>query len=484
MIENIKSTLKNAFIYSLGSISSKLVGFVLIPLYTKHLSVYDYGILSIIEITIQLLVSVIGLKISAGLLRWYWDKDYQSRQKSMFFSTFIFLLLVSVTVVLLCSVLTDQISVILLGNIKYSHLILLMLISAGFQVNIQLIQSLMRIQEKPLLYSFSSLSRLIVTLSCTIYFIVYMGKKVEGIYEAQIIGQVILLLLTSIYIVKNIKLKIEWFILKEMLAYSFPLIFAEIAGVVFAITSRYSLKFLTTMQEVGVFSLGFKIANTIKVFVVTSLMLAITPIIFRKLDDPANKRFFSKIMTYSCFGIMFFVLGFSIFGKESVKFLVQNHDYWSAYKIIPVLSFSILFGMLKDISLTGLHITKKTSVISGLIIFIQVLASFGAALATLFAQFFFFLVVYQIAQKYYPIPYEISKIFKMILVGLILYLLSTFTDQFNLINRLIIKSVLISLFPILLYFWNFYEEIELIRLKQSWHKWKNIKNWSKNLLKM
>ena len=495
MLKTVKSIVKNSAIYGIGNISSKLVGFILIPLYTKHLTVYDYGILSIIEITLQLLVSVIGLKVYSALLRWYWDKNYLRQQKSMFFTAFFFVLLITVSIILGSAVFTDKIAYLLFGETKYSDLILLMLLSAGLQINIQMIQTLMRIQEKPVLYSLSSLSRLIITLFCTIYFIVYLGRKVEGIYEAQIIGQVVFFLFTTWYIAKNFAFKIEWSILKEMLTYSFPLIFAEIAGVVFVITSRFCLKFLTNLEEVGVFSLGFKVANTIKVLVVTSVMLAITPIIYKKMDDPDNKRFYSKIMTYFCFGIMFFVLGLSILGKESIKFLAQNHDYWDAYKIIPILSFSVLFAMLKDISLTGLHITKKTKVIAGLIIimslinvalniiFIQVLASIGAALATLVAQILFFLVVYQYAQKYYPIPYEITKIMKMILVSIILYLLSTLTDPFSLIYRLTIKCVLILLFPIVLYFWNFYEEIELLRLTQSWKKWRNINNWKNIRLK-
>ncbi len=117
------------------------------------------------------------------------------------------------------------------------------------------------------------------------------------------------------------------------------------------------------------------------------------------------------------------------------------------------------------------------------IIFIQVLATLGAALATLVAQILFFLVVYKYAQKYYPIPYEIPKILKMICVGILLYLLSLLTDELYLFYRLTIKLALISLFPIILYFWNFYEEIELIRLGQLWHKWKHPKKWKDNMSK-
>ena len=51
MIENIKLVTKNSLIYSLGNISIKLVGLILIPIYTntEFLSFDDYGILAILE---------------------------------------------------------------------------------------------------------------------------------------------------------------------------------------------------------------------------------------------------------------------------------------------------------------------------------------------------------------------------------------------------------------------------------------------------
>ena len=50
LINDLRSSVKDSVIYSCGNRSTKLVGFVLIPLYTKYLSVEDYAILAILEI--------------------------------------------------------------------------------------------------------------------------------------------------------------------------------------------------------------------------------------------------------------------------------------------------------------------------------------------------------------------------------------------------------------------------------------------------
>lgn len=495
MLTNIKSAVKNSAIYGIGNISTKIIGLILLPLYTKHLTVSDYGILGIIEVSTQLLIAVFGLTLYQAFFRWYWDKEYKDKQKSIFFTSIIFLVFISILMYLGSYSFSEKFSVLLFDKTAYSYLLKIMVVSAGLQIIAQMPSTLMRLQEKPILYSVTNIVKLIVTLFLTIYFIVFLGKNMEGIYEAQIIGFLVYVLILSKYIWKNIKIKFEAKILIGMLGYSFPLIFASISGVILSIADRYCLKFLGDLSEVGIYSLGYKIANTIKVFVITSVQLAISPIIFKMVDAPNNKRFYSKIMTYFTFGVMICVLGMSFFGKEIIKFLAQNKDYWGAYKVIPIISFALLFGMLKDTSMMGLTIAKKTNIIAIIMIIISILniilnivlipyfQSIGAAIATLISQIVFFIVVYRYSQNYYFIPYEISKIIKMIILGVTLFGLSLLINNFSLIFRVLLKLSMIGAFPLILYFWNFYEKIEILRLKQSWHKWKNPGKWKENISK-
>jgi len=219
-------------------------------------------------------------------------------------------------------------------------------------------------------------------------------------------------------------------------------------------------------------------------------MLAVFPIVFKKMNDPDSKRFYSKLMTYFSFVVMIFILAVSMYGNEIVKVLTQNREYWIASQVIPIISLTIFFNMLKTLSLIGLHITKKTKTIAIITILITILniglnivfvffwRSIGAALATLISQIIFFITIYKSAQNRYPIPYEIIKVAKIIIIGTILFLLSLMLNEFVLYWKVMLKFLLILMFPVILYFIHFYEDIELLRLKQSWKKWKRFENWS------
>ncbi|MBL7086408.1 MAG: hypothetical protein ISS28_04850, partial [Candidatus Cloacimonetes bacterium] len=91
MLNKIKNTLKHSAIYSIGNIATKLIGIILLPLYTKHITVSEYGILGILEITIMILSQVLILGQSHALLRFYDLAEYKAKRKSTLFTIFIFL---------------------------------------------------------------------------------------------------------------------------------------------------------------------------------------------------------------------------------------------------------------------------------------------------------------------------------------------------------------------------------------------------------
>ena len=494
MLENLRIAVRSTFIYSIGNFSSKLLGLFLIPLYTDKLSISEYGILGMVEITAQIFTAVFGMALYNAFFRWYWDKNYIDKQKSMFFTVLVYVLGFSLVLNLVLLPFHDGISNLLLDSPDYGYLIMLILLIAGLDALALVTNTLVRLQEKPGFYTVLQVAKILTNLLFTVYFIAYKGKKVEGIYEAQLIGNAVFYLLATRFIVKNVHVRFENRVLKGMLKFSYPLLFSALAGIILTISDRYVLRFVTDLAYVGIYSLGFKIANTLRVFVITSVNLAVQPMIYKMIDQPDNKRFYSKIMTYFSFGLMICVLGLSLFGRELIKFLAKsNTDYWEAFTIVPVISLAIFFGMLRDVSLTGINISKKTVVNARSILIVAALniglnilliphyGYFGAAVATLIAQFSYFLIIYLYAQKFYPIQYELFKVLKILIVGILIYLLSTLTNDLNLVMRLTIKSALLVSFPFVLFLLRFYEKIELERIHGFWLKWRNPGHWTKNL---
>jgi Membrane protein involved in the export of O-antigen and teichoic acid len=492
MLDNLRSAFKSTLIYGLGSLSIKLVGFVLLPLYTKYIPVSDYGILALVESLSQIIVTVFSFNLTLALFRWYWDTRYIQKQKTIFFTALVFSVAVAIGLVLVIFPFTSTISNLLFERTDWSHLLKLMALFSAMEIIISIPATLMRLQEKAGLYAITQIIRLMVNLVSAVILLVYINRSVESIYIAQLIGSTVYFLVLLPYFLKNIKIHFETQILKEMLAYAIPTVIGSISILLVSFADRYLLKYFGVLADVGLYSLGVKIANII-LFVVMSIQMAIAPLIYKTIDRPESKRFFSKIMTYLAFFIMFLVLGVSFFGRETVKVLARNPDYWSAYHVIPFLAFGIFFYTLKEMANTGLVVARNTkrmalitTLMSGLnvlldILIIPHLQTIGAAIAIMITQLCYLFIVYRFSQKAYPIQYEVIKLIKVTLLGISLVLLSECANELSSVLRVFVKILLLCFYPLLLYFMRFYEDIELLRLEQAWKKWKHPHQWRKIL---
>jgi O-antigen/teichoic acid export membrane protein len=495
MIKDIKKALRKSAVYSFGNMSTKLLGLVLIPLYTnqEYLKVSDYGALGVLEITAQVLVALMSLTLSQSLTRWFWDQAYVAKQKSIFFSSLVMLIFVSGIMLTALIPFSDSFSNLLFNSTSYRYIITLLLINSALQILITQIQTLLKLQSKALWYSIVSILKLSITLVFTLYFIIKQGKKLDGIFEAQLIGSSVALLALIPYAIRHSRARFEKKILLEMLNYSFPLMLASISGVFFSVIDRYSLNYMDGLEKVGVYNLGYKIASTLKVVVITSVQLTLSPILMKKINDPNNKIFYSRVMTYFGFGLMFCVVGLSLFSLEVIKVASSDLIYWESANIVAILAFSFYFSMLKDSSFIGLQVVKKTRIAGGLIAISSVInlglnllliprfSIYGAAAGTLLSQVIFFVMILTFSQKWYRIPYEISRVMVITGVGVVLVTAGFFLNDVPIVVRLLLKTALLISYPFIFMIVRFYNKTEKENIRSVISSWKNPSQLIRNL---
>ena len=485
MLNNLIRAFKNSLIYAIGNISRKAIAFLLLPLYVKQLTVSDYGILGIMEVTSQALIAIFGLGLHMALNRWYWDEKYKDKQKEIVFTITVFLIFTSVLVYFGFSPFSKSISQLIFSVGDYAYILRLVLLVSLLEVLAQVFFSVMRLKEKSILFSSTNVIRLIFTLLITIYLIVFRSRGIAGIYEAQLSGLILYFLLISGFIFKNIVFRFHQKVLKEMLSYSLPLILSSISGILLTLTDRYVLNFMSNLHQVAIYNLAAKLSYVIMVFVVTPIRMSLTPILYKMINQLDCKRFYSKVLTYFSFVILICVMFMSFFGREIIILFTGNStEYLSAASLVPIISLVIFAGMMKDTVALGINIVKRTKTIA-IIMFVVAIFNVGAnillvpywqargaAVATLISQIILFALIYRFAQRYYRIPYEISKIFKMISVAAVLYIIACYLPIASTAVRILIKLILIISFPFILYIWKFYEEIELLTIKRLLSKFR------------
>ncbi|RIJ49705.1 hypothetical protein D1614_02900 [Maribellus luteus] len=485
MLKDIKQTTKHTAVYAIGNIGTKLIGLILIPLYTNanYLSHDDYGALAVLEVTLQLLTSVLTMAMANSLSRWYWDSKYSDRQQSIFFTSVAFLVLIITPVILALLYFVSDFSFLIFSTTQYSYLLKLTFITAGIQVVNNQIFTLTRLQSKSVFYSILTIVRISVNLGLILWGIIVKKRGLDAIWEAYMIGEGIILLMLFPYFIRNSSFRFEKGIIREMLNYGYPLMLASASAVILSTADRYMLNSMEGLEKTGIYSLGYRIANTLRMVVYTSVATALLPLRMKKMNEPDNHRFYSKNLTYLAFVFVVGLLGLSLFALEFLKLFTGSPIYWEANNLVAIISFALLFSSMEDFIIIGLMIKKKTGVLGVLIlvtsflniglnlVLIPLLDIYGATLATLLSQAFLFFTVLNKSQKEYFIPYEWRKIFTLAIVALTFVGIGLYISSVPVFVRLVVKSVLFLGFPFVLYFFNFYEKVEIDNIKKIFRNW-------------
>ncbi len=446
-----------------------------------------------LDISGLILISLMASGLSQSMMRWYWDKDYADNQKGIFFMSLSFQVLISILFCLFLMPLSGQLSTAVFSTVDWSKAIRLLILSSALQAINNLINTLMRLQSKSVQFSVVNLLKLVIVLCLTIYFIVYRRMGVPGIYLAQVIGNLLFIILLSGYSIKNSTPFFSFSMFRSMSRYGYPLLLANFASAALTAIDRYSLNSMALLKAVAIYTMAYKISSVLKLVIVDSIKMALTPMVLQKISSPDNKKFYSKSMLYTSFILMLGIISVSLFSYEIIKVISKSTQFWSAYMVVPILALSVFFMNMRETTSYGLLINKKSGIIGMNVVIAAVLNIilnillipkwniFGTAVATLLTQFIYWLLNYYFSQKEYFVPYEKRKVLIMFLTGGLLSFAGFFLNEMHIVPRLIIKTMCVIGFPFLLYLFNFYEQVELQAIRGFITKWSDLSNLDKNL---
>ena len=417
----IRRLFLDTLIYGLGTMLSPLVGFLLLPLYTRFLTPADYGVLSVLSVTTGILTIVFSLGIPSGMIRFYFDPDERVRNQVVYSSVgAVFVLTASGALIM--SALAAPISRILVPVSQGPYLVVLTAIGFATGAWTACFQNLMRAQEKPVLYTISNLGGFALRLGLNILFVVGFLRGVAGILEAGIISNIAALALLAPVGLWARKPSFSWAKLKQILRFGIALEPGNLASWVLNMADRYFLQALSDMTQVGLYSVGYKIGQLTEIGLVKPFRLAWPPLIYAEAwDHERAKRSISRIATLYAFFGLWATLGLFLLAPAILKAMATK-QYWGALNVVGLVALSYVVLGSGWITGAGLHIIKKPLAISvafivgalvnlGLnLILIPLLGMMGAAWATLLSFLFISVFILIASQRRFPVKYEWKRL--------------------------------------------------------------------------
>ncbi|MCD6162697.1 MAG: oligosaccharide flippase family protein [candidate division Zixibacteria bacterium] len=477
MFDDFKSIIKHSVVYGMGGMLGKVVGFILLPLYTHYLSTSEYGTLELLELTTYIVGMFLAAGISQSLFRFYYDTEIPEEKNEIVSTALVAIWVISLSGFVVIALFSSSVSNIVFGSSDYTGLFRLVFLGLMFSLTGEIPMSFIRAQQKSVLFTTISLVKLIINLILNILFIVGFGWGIRGIILSALTTQSVISIIFSIYVIKICGFHFSLSKFSKMFKYGSPMIPAGLGYFILNFADRFILQRFTSLSDVGIYSLGYKFGMIMSSVIAQPFMLIWQAKMFEIAKKENAKKFFSLIFTYFMFVEIFFGLSLSIIIIDALK-IISSPEYYNACFIVPIIAFSYILSGAYFYMQLGLLITKKTKYIAYIVIIIAAInmglnfllipriGIWGAAYSTVISYGLLCIFNYYVTQKIYYIKYQILRVFKLFIVALALYVLAFYVKVDNFIISITIKFIISLSYPIVLYLVKFYEPDELIKIKE------------------
>jgi O-antigen/teichoic acid export membrane protein len=487
LLAEVRKLGKHSMIYGLGSLLNRLLGFVLLPIYTRYLTPTDYGILSLLVVTGSVAGTIVPLGFGSAIFR---EVIYQESDEQTVESTALYFLVgESVLFFSALVIFSPQISRLIFDNPEYTCLLRLIFLTGLLNVSNVIVTAKLRIHRQSALYSSLFVAKFLMGAMLNIYFIVVLQRGVEGLITAGLILTALFAVVYLVLLIRDLSPTFSIPILRRMLSFGVPLVPFGLAHFVITYVDRYFLQHFSTAAEVGIYSLGYNFGMVIMLFV-GSIQLAWPAQMFTLAKQPNAEWQFAKMLTYYLLVLGFMALALSVLAYE-VLAIMTTPKFYEAYSVVPFIALSyVLYGAVYMTN-TALETQSRIKYMSPIIVICAALnlvlnylliphyGMMGAAWATVIT--YLALVVIQTAVNlhFWFIPYEYWRIGKIILVWGTIYGASLLIQTPSIWLNGSLKLVLLVTYPFFLYLLRFYKEQELGALKRIFQSGTyRIRTWS------
>ncbi len=471
---------KNSLFYWLSSAVPMLVGFFLLPVYTRYMTPSDYGILGMLAMVASPLGVIFTLQLNTAVLRYFFN--YEGEERKKYLGTMLIFLMIYALPLTLCLIFFGEPLFRIIfksANLTFYPFVVWQIIITYLSLTWIIPSVVFKARQQALRWVLFTLVSFVLGTGSTLYFIIVAGEGAMGVVRASLITQSIMTVAYIYVIVRNISFRFDWGMLKESLLFSLPMFPNAFIGMLFSFADRWFLERYYTLAEVGLYTMAQRFGQLVNMLY-TAISEAWMPVFFNTAnqDEAQAKAILSRTITLWVAGGGLVTLLIAFFCRE-VIIVMTTPEFHPAYTIVPVLVFS---GLLAGISLFlryAILYVKQTKVIPIIALVsggIKVLASylliphygmFGAVYAGLISTVVALAIVYVIIRRYYPFKYEYAKLVTVLVMVVVFVAGIYFLPNARWYILIPIKLGALVVYSLGLFYFGVIEKELLVRVKNS-----------------
>lgn len=426
---------KDVGLVGIVQVLTSLGTFFLLPIITKTLGTYDYGLWAQINITVSLIAPLALMGLSMGFVRFLSSETETTKIREAVYSILFFVTVSGLLASFLLYTFAEPLATFGFKDPQATYFVqagsLLILLNVVESISLFYFRIFRQIKIFSYLTLFETFGKLFFILV-----LLKMGYGLLGVIAATLLVQSSIFLISLLVIISQIGFVIPRFTyIKEYLQFSLPLTPNSLIRWITESSDRYMVTYFLGLRSVGVYSAACSIGNLIQFFV-SSLQIILLPELSKLFDE--NKM--DEVRIYMSHSLRYFLLisipavfGLSALAKPLLEILTTE-DFLSGWVVIPITAFSGLLAGIFQIFVNTMLLVKETktttyinivAAVSNVLLNILLIPSIGivgASISTLFSYFLMAVLCMHTSLKYFKFDFYFYDIAKSILSSMAMYL--------------------------------------------------------------
>lgn len=462
-----KVFVQNFLVYGLGSIVSKIIPLLMLPIITSIMTDSSYyGINDMVNLTISFAGAIAMMGMYDAMFRMFFEKEDEEFRKNICSTALFFVIGTSILICIIMFLFKDMLLNVIANDIGYNLLFFVIIFNTFFSGVQTIVSAPTRMENKKKIFLITNTVTPILSYGISIPLLL----KGEYVYALPIAALSSTIIMSVVFYLINKK----WFsykcislkYLKTLIKIGVPLMPTFIMYWICSSFDRVMIKGMIGLNELGVYSVASRIAQ-ISQFIYTAFAMGWQYFAFSTMKDSDQKQLTSNIANYLLIISIVSTMGITALSKVIFATLAKG-SYKEGFIILPYLFISPLMLMVFQTLGNQFVVIKKTYpiplILTGAAIMnvilnytlIPVMGIEGASIATMTGYIIAVLVVYFITLRANLIDSEKRIVLSIgiFLVYLLIWRLFTFNS--------VILSIVLTVIFLGIYLFIYKSEVESV----------------------
>jgi O-antigen/teichoic acid export membrane protein len=298
-------------------------------------------------------------------------------------------------------------------------------------------------------------------MTLNIFFIAGMKIGLLGILLSPVIVNVAVICLAG-GVLLRLKLRFSAPVLREIVRFGLPLIFANLAAFVLNFADRFFLKHFQSLEVVGLYAVGYKFGFMINVLLVQPFFVMWQTRMYAIYSNERHLSIFRQLFVLYSLVLTYAALAMALLSPEIIG-IMAGPKFAPAGKVIPLISLAYVICGVGSYLQTGMYLANRTrligivsaaaAAISLALNYVLILhyGMLGAAWATVLSFGVVALGSYWYSRSVCPLQLDLGRVAAGGAIALSLYLPFQWWTPAPLAFAMAAKLIALAAFPILLW---------------------------------